>query len=291
MRTSPAVALTTPAPPSTSNPTPHPTPPEAQPSPNPAANAQVEVIPVSSEKGGASSSLATASFELETMRSAYKDLESKLMEAEEKRELAEKKLTEKNSVFIREKADLVAKRRVDCETMKKLQSELQGLRNYMTTTEKGWDLLNSDVMEPLGYDEARRDMFPRDDLKGLDLRLPQDLPQLGDQGQPNMRFSVYDTRITRSIRHVEFYDKVVLPADEHLEAELEKEREAEARPTGSGEGSQMTWSSSKAKGGATSPTEDAEEGGEYTVSSPAKDTEKSKSQADDEGCSSPTKEK
>ncbi|KAK1694339.1 hypothetical protein QYE76_011036 [Lolium multiflorum] len=251
MRTSPAVAPTTPAPPSTSNPAPHPTPPEAQPSPDPAANAQVEVIPVSSEKGGgscsatkraapegpqdknleeaevtstdeakasakdavrfltnfgdpsnlfstpkayshkffskltkmekweleqdlqnsklnnswgASCSLATASSELENLRFAYQDLESKLKEAEEKRELAEKKLTEKNFEFIREKADSVAKWKVDSETLKNLQSELQGLQNYTTTAEKGWDLLNSEVMEPLGYDEARRDMFPRDDL-------------------------------------------------------------------------------------------------------------------------------
>jgi hypothetical protein len=42
----------------------------------------------------------------------------------------------------------------------------------------------------------------------------------------------YDTRIARRIRHDEFYDKVVLPADEPLEAELEKERKAEARPAG-----------------------------------------------------------
>jgi hypothetical protein len=40
----------------------------------------------------------------------------------------------------------VAKRKVDSDTLKKLQSELQVLRNYMTTAENGWDLLNSDVM-------------------------------------------------------------------------------------------------------------------------------------------------
>ena len=95
---------------------------------------------------GASSSLATASSELENLRSAHQDLESKLKEAEKKRELAEKQLSEKNSEFIREKADLVAKRKVDSDTLKKLQTEIQGLRNYMTTAEKGWDLLNSDVM-------------------------------------------------------------------------------------------------------------------------------------------------
>jgi poly-gamma-glutamate capsule biosynthesis protein CapA/YwtB (metallophosphatase superfamily) len=40
----------------------------------------------------------------------------------------------------------------------------------------------------------------------------------------------YDTRIARRIRHDEFYDKVVLPADEPLEAKLQKKREAEAKP-------------------------------------------------------------
>jgi hypothetical protein len=48
------------------------------------------------------------------------------------------------------------------------------------------------------------------------------------------------TRIARCIRHDEFYDKVVLPADEPLEAELEKEREAEAWHAGSEDGSQFT---------------------------------------------------
>jgi hypothetical protein len=57
--------------------------------------------------------------------------------------------------------------------------------------------------------------------------------------------SGYDTRIARRIRHNEFYDKVILPADEPLEAELHKQCKAEARPTGSGDGSQYTWTSSK----------------------------------------------
>ncbi|KAK1617172.1 hypothetical protein QYE76_022689 [Lolium multiflorum] len=46
--------------------------------------------------------------------------------------------------------------------------------------------------------------------------------------------SGYDTRIARRIRHDEFYDKVVLPADEPLEVELHKEHDAEARPAESG---------------------------------------------------------
>jgi hypothetical protein len=36
--------------------------------------------------------------------------------------------------------------------------------------------------------------------------------------------SGYDTRIARRIRHDAFYDNVVLPVDEPLEAKLEKER-------------------------------------------------------------------
>jgi hypothetical protein len=40
----------------------------------------------------------------------------------------------------------VAKWQVDSEMLEKLQNEVQGLRNYMTTAEKGWDILNADVM-------------------------------------------------------------------------------------------------------------------------------------------------
>jgi hypothetical protein len=112
--------------------------------------------------------------------------------------------------------------------------------------------------------------------------------------------SGYDTRIARRIHHDECYDKVVLPVDEPLEAELEKEREAVARPTGSGDESQFTWTSSKevemnkSKGndeGASSPAKEAEESDDDVVSSPAKKAEKNKAQADDEGHSSPATEK
>jgi hypothetical protein len=81
---------------------------------------------------GASTSLATTSSELENSRSAHKDLESKLKVAEEKRELAEKQLAEKNSKFIREKADSVEKRRKDSATLKNFQADVQSLRTYMT---------------------------------------------------------------------------------------------------------------------------------------------------------------
>ncbi|KAK1681866.1 hypothetical protein QYE76_042714 [Lolium multiflorum] len=115
------------------------------------------------EAQGASSSLATASSELENLRSAYKDLETKLTEADRKRESAEKQLAEKNSEFHKKEADFVIKWKVDSDTLKKLQNEVHGLRNYMTTAEKCWDHLNADVMEPLGYNEDRRNQFPRDD--------------------------------------------------------------------------------------------------------------------------------
>ncbi|KAK1561286.1 hypothetical protein QYE76_008082 [Lolium multiflorum] len=267
------------------------------------------------EVQGASSSLATASSELENLRSAYKDLETKLAEAETKQEFAEKELAEKNSEFLKKEVDFVTKRKVDSDTLKKLQNEVHGLRNYMTTAEKGWDLLNTDVMEP--YDEDRRNQFPRDDLillagdnckdlisecrkichnltikesRACDVwdliermdALPElvvDLQASSARGAAQMSLAMclarapgldidlattgvppdanvdalldacsgYDTRIAPRIRHNEFYDKVVLPVDEALEAEYDKEREAEARPVGSGDEGQFTWTSSKEK--------------------------------------------
>jgi flagellar basal body rod protein FlgG len=70
------------------------------------------------------------------------DLESKLKEAEEKRELAKNQLAEKNAEFIQEMADLVEKRRKDSATLKSLQENDQHLQTYMRTAEQGWDLLN-----------------------------------------------------------------------------------------------------------------------------------------------------
>ncbi|KAK1608302.1 hypothetical protein QYE76_031975 [Lolium multiflorum] len=53
---------------------------------------------------------------------------------------------------------------------------VNNLRNYMTTAEKGWDLLNADIMEPLGFNEECRNQFPRDDrrirLQGADMASP-----------------------------------------------------------------------------------------------------------------------
>ncbi|KAK1683089.1 hypothetical protein QYE76_043937 [Lolium multiflorum] len=132
---------------------------------------------------GASSSLATTSSELENLRSSYQDLETKLMEAEQKKEQAEKQLAEKNSELIREKGEFLLKRNADSETIKRQQKELNGLRKYMETAEHHWDLLAENIL---------------------------------DVGALLDAVSGYDTRIARRIRHEEFYDKVVLPADEPL---------------------------------------------------------------------------
>ncbi|KAK1643627.1 hypothetical protein QYE76_061432 [Lolium multiflorum] len=115
----------------------------------------------------ASSSLATASSELENLRSSYQELETKLKEAELKKEQAEKQLAEKNSEHIREKGELILKKNADSETIKRQQKELNGLRKYMETAEHHWDLLNENILEPLGYPEQRRNLFPRDDLLQL----------------------------------------------------------------------------------------------------------------------------
>nr|XP_051229513.1 uncharacterized protein LOC127347361 [Lolium perenne] len=113
-----------------------------------------------SEAQGASSSLAAASSELETLRASQKKLEAKLAETE-------KKLAEKSSELIRKEGEFQLKRKTDSETIKEQQKELGGLRNYMETAVNCWDLLNSDFMDPLGYDEERRRQFPRDDLLQL----------------------------------------------------------------------------------------------------------------------------
>ncbi|XP_071685398.1 uncharacterized protein [Lolium perenne] len=287
-----------------------------------------------SEAQGASSSLAAASSELETLRAAHKNLEAKLA-------VAEQKISEKNSELIRKTGEFELKRQTDSDIIQKQQKEIGGLRKYMETAESCWDLLNSDVMDPLGYDEERRSQFPRDDLlqlagedckdlisasrkichnlnikksrvcdvrkliKRMDL-LPElvvDLQSSSARGAAAMSLAMclahnpslnldlvtsgvppecnvnalldavsgYDTRIARRIRHDEFYEKVVLSADEPLEAEHLEDREAENRPAQSG--SQYTWTSSKNQGGAASPTAAGAEEDE-DVSSPAKDAEK-----------------
>ncbi|KAK1679051.1 hypothetical protein QYE76_039899 [Lolium multiflorum] len=303
---------------------------------------------------GASSSLATTSSELENLRSSYQELETKLMEAEQKREQAEKQLAEKNSELIKEKGEFVLKRNADSETIKRQQKELNGLRKYMETAERHWDLLN--ILEPLGYPEQRRNLFPRDDLLQLagddckDLisasrkicynlsikrsrtcnvrklvgkmdvlpELVTDLQASSARGAAAMALTMclahnadldldqvttgvppdadvnalldavsgYDTRIARRIRHEEFYDKVVLPADEPLEAELQKELAAKARPAESG--TQFTWTSSKdapQEEPKTSTAASEEKESDEDVSSPAEGAK----EKDPEGKTSPAK--
>ncbi|KAK1616028.1 hypothetical protein QYE76_021545 [Lolium multiflorum] len=118
-------------------------------------------------------------------------------------------------------------------------------------------------------------------------RVTTGVPPTADVGALLDAVSGYDTRIARRIRHEEFYDKVVLPADEPLEAELQKERDAEARPAESG--TQFTWTSSKdapqeePKSSAAISEEDEES--DEDVSSPAEGA-KGK---DPEGNASPSK--
>ncbi|XP_071678264.1 uncharacterized protein [Lolium perenne] len=305
---------------------------------------------------GASSSLATASTELENLRSSYQELETKLKEAELKREQAEKQLAEKNSEHIREKGELELKKNADSETIRRQQKELNGLRKFMETAEQHWDLLNENILEPLGYPEQRRNLFPRDDLlqlagddckdlisasrkichnlnikrsrtcdvrkligkmdvlpelvidlqassargaaamaltmclahtPGLDLdEVTTGVPPDADVGELLDAVSGYDTRIARRIRHEEFYDKVVLAADEALEAELLKDLDAQARPAESG--AEFTWTSSKdapQEEPKTSTAASEEKESEEDVSSPAEGAK----EQDPEGKTSPAK--
>ncbi|KAK1625841.1 hypothetical protein QYE76_000156 [Lolium multiflorum] len=76
-------------------------------------------------------SLEAASSELNVLRSANKDLESKLKEAEEKWKLIDDYCSE----LERAQSDLQAKRVVDLDVIKKLQKEVKSLRNFMTRAE------------------------------------------------------------------------------------------------------------------------------------------------------------
>jgi hypothetical protein len=64
----------------------------------------------------------------------------------QKREREEKQLAEKNYELIQKEGEFEMKRKVDSETLQKQQKEINGLRKYMETAEKHWDLLNEDVM-------------------------------------------------------------------------------------------------------------------------------------------------
>ncbi|KAK1627228.1 hypothetical protein QYE76_001543 [Lolium multiflorum] len=224
------------------------------------------------DNSGASSSLATTSSELENLRSSYQELELKLKEAEQQKEHAEKQLAEKTPSSSGKRRILAAN--ADSETIRGAKGA-QWAPKYMETAEHHWDLLAENILEPLGYPE-RREQIPPDDVllsSVMTARILYPLRKICHNLSPKRSahalkadqawiwigcllssstadveklldaVSGYDTRIARKIRHEEFYDKVVLPADEPLEDELQKERDAEARPAESG--SQYTWTSSK----------------------------------------------
>ncbi|KAK1684300.1 hypothetical protein QYE76_045148 [Lolium multiflorum] len=101
-------------------------------------------------------------------------------------------------------------------------------------------------------------------------RVTTGVPPTADVGALLDAVSGYDTRIARRIRHDEFYDKAVLPADEPLEAELQKERDAEARlrnPEPNLPGPLQGCSQEEAKSSAATSEEDEES--DEDVSSPA----------------------
>ncbi|KAK1626107.1 hypothetical protein QYE76_000422 [Lolium multiflorum] len=109
---------------------------------------------------------ATTSSELENLRSSYQELETKLMEAEQKKEQAEKQLAEKNSELIREKGEFLLKRNADSETIKRQQKELNGLRKYMETAERHWDLLTENILAAWIL-EKNAGIYSKDDLLTL----------------------------------------------------------------------------------------------------------------------------
>jgi hypothetical protein len=122
---------------------------------------------------------------------------------------------------------------------------------------------------------------------GLDLdEVTTGVPPDADVGELLDAVSGYDTRIARRIRHEEFYDKVVLAADEPLEAELLKDLDAQARPAESG--AEFTWTSSKdapQEEPKTSTAASEEKESEEDVSSPAEGAK----EQDPEGKTSPAK--
>ncbi|KAK1615358.1 hypothetical protein QYE76_020875 [Lolium multiflorum] len=101
-------------------------------------------------------------------------------------------------------------------------------------------------------------------------RVTSGVPPTADVGALLDAVSGYDTRIARRIRHEEFYDKVVLPADEPLKTNFKKS-DAEARPAESG--TQFTWTSSKdapeEEPKTSAATSDEDEESDEDVSSPA----------------------
>ncbi|KAK1617066.1 hypothetical protein QYE76_022583 [Lolium multiflorum] len=242
---------------------------------------------------GASSSLATTSTELENLRSSFQDLETKLTKAEQKREQAEKELEEKNSTLIRERGEFELKRNADSETIKRQQKELNGFRKYMETAERHWDLLNEYIVEPLGYPEKRRNLFPRDDLLQLAGDDCKDLISASRKICHNLSIKRSRTcNVRKLVKKMDVLPELVTDLQassargaaamtltmclaHNSELDLDRERDAEARPAESG--TQLTWTSSKdapqdeLKDSAA--TSEEEEESDEDISSPAEDAE------------------
>ncbi|KAK1558092.1 hypothetical protein QYE76_007526 [Lolium multiflorum] len=180
--------------------------------------------------------------ELENLRSSYQDLETRLKESGIK-EGAGSIWRRKTPHTSRKKGgDL--ERRMRQPRIKRQQKELNGLRKYMETAEHHWDLLNENILEPLGYPEQRRNLFPRDDLLQLagddckDLisaaRYATTYPSRGvttgvppdaDVSALLDAVSGYDTRIARRIRHEEFYDRSFFVTNPWKEQKGSRERD------------------------------------------------------------------
>jgi hypothetical protein len=94
------------------------------------------------------------------------------------------------------------------------------------------------------------------------------IPEGLDLGNILDACSGYDTRIIRNVHHDEFYNKVFLPTDKAIEAELLKKTESAKKPAGSGDESEFTWTSSKEAEKNKAKIEDDDS------SSPALDAEK-----------------
>ncbi|KAK1617236.1 hypothetical protein QYE76_022753 [Lolium multiflorum] len=286
-------------------------------------NENAELSKRLAEAQGASSSLATTSSELENLRSSYQELKTKLKEAEQKKEQAEKQLAEKKSEFINEKGEFALKRNADSETIKRQQKELNGLRKYMETAERHWDLLTENILEPLGYPEKRRNLFPRDDLLTLagddckdlisasrkichNLSLKKSrtcglrklvkkmdiLPELVTDLQTSSARGAAAMTLSMCLAHNPELDldrvTTGVPPSADVGALLDAERDAEARPAESG--TQFTWTSSKdapqEEPKDSAATSEEEEESDEDVSSPAEGTE----EKDPEGNTSPAKE-
>ncbi|KAK1695162.1 hypothetical protein QYE76_011859 [Lolium multiflorum] len=192
---------------------------------------------------------ATTSSELENLRFVPR---VGVKEAEERR--SERK-AEKNSELIREKGEFLLKRNADSETIKRQKNSMDSGNTWRPRSTIGtcwpqtsWSHL--DILKGAGINfpgtmfflllaTIARILFPPHGRYATTCHEEEPHLRSAQTGQANGHssgadvgaldaVSGYDTRIARRIRHDEFYDKAILPADEPLEDELQKERDAEA---------------------------------------------------------------